>query len=448
MKTLILTIIFSTLVIVNSLSQGLTKNAKGEGAILFKGNHLTLDVVESKISFGLNNLQNKFGDDYGIIWGINASGKNESSISGLIGEGNIVPNASLNGFVGLSHSNGIPKALNDRLESQLKSYRELLEKLDASSLVDIKNIILLNTLDSDLKPLRKKQLEDLQNSLNQGIYIANLKDFQPDNKTPDNIASKEKKAIKSIIESGEKVLKNVEQQTTKLSTQISETEKEVNSTPFFQNIFFLTGGLGSTSFKLSPEIKTPFSESFIDTTFRSKNIGFGANFLFKNIIIGASYKYVLRNNMSTLKEKTYTIRTTTINNNQSLIEESKVSAYPVSEKKPYLEIPLNELNFDIIINKKLDDNSKNFLLINPYFKAQVFSRNKFVIPNNFNIGCGLYYYKESGRFIGGIFFELPDVSQAYEKLKPFEDQKLLPPYKRVLIGLTGQMTIGSFLNLF
>ncbi|MCP1384595.1 hypothetical protein [Runella salmonicolor] len=448
MKNSVLIIIFSTLVIIKSLAQGLTKNAKGEGSVLFKGNHLTLDVAESKISFGLNNLQNKFGDNCGFVWGINANGKNESGITGLIGEGTVVPNASLNGFIGVSISNGIPKALNNRLDKELASYRELLEKLDIGSMEDIKKTILMNTLGDDLKKLRENQLKALENALTQGFYIDNLKNFKSDEGTSDEIQKKEKSAIEKITISGKRILANVEKQQDKLSTDIQNTENEINTSNFFQHIIYLSGGAGSTSFKLVPQIKTPFSDSFIDTTFKSRNIGLGANFLFKNIIIGVSYKYVLRNNLSTLKEKVYIIRTKSTNDNQSLIEESKVSAYPVSEKKPYLEIPLNELNFDIVFNRKLDDKSKNLLLINPYINAQVFSRNKLVIPNNLSIGCGLYYYKESGKFLGGIYFELPDVSQAYEKLKPVDDQKLLAPYKRVVIGLTGQMTIGSFLNLF
>lgn len=452
MKKTILIFIFLTLVIIKSLAQGLTKNAKGEGSVLFKGNHLTLDVAESKISFGLNNLQSKFGDKCGFVWGINANGENESGIAGLIGEGTVVPNASLKGFIGVSTSNGIPKALNSRLDKEVASYRELLEKLDISSWEDIKNTILINTLGNDLKKLRANQLKALRNALTQGFYIENLKNFKSDEDTSDEIKKLEKDAIEKIKKSGKKILENVENQQKKLSNDIQKTENEISTSNFYQHIFYLSGGAGSTSFKLVPKITTPFNDSFINTTFLSKNLGLGANFLFKNIIIGASYKCVLRNNLATLKEKTYTIRTTTpsttANDNQVLIEESKVTAYPTSDTKQYLEVGLKELNLDVVINKKLDEKSKNFLLINPYLNAQVKSKNESVIPKNFSIGCGLYYYKESGKFLGGIYFELPDVSQAYEKLKPVVDQKLLAPQKRVVIGLTGQMTIGSFLNLF
>ena len=44
--------------------------------------------------------------------------------------------------------------------------------------------------------------------------------------------------------------------------------------------------------------------------------------------------------------------------------------------------------------------------------------------------------------------ELPDIKQNYEKAKPVTDQSLRKPLERLSFGVTGRISIGSFLNWF
>ena len=84
----------------------------------------------------------------------------------------------------------------------------------------------------------------------------------------------------------------------------------------------------------------------------------------------------------------------------------------------------------------------------PYLQSNLFSRNKLILPNTTNIGCGFYFFKNTGKFLGGFYTELADVKNSFEKMKPEEEQNLRTPLKRLSFGIVAKMTIGSFLDIF
>ena len=173
---------------------------------------------------------------------------------------------------------------------------------------------------------------------------------------------------------------------------------------------------------------------------RGGKIGVGVNFRWRNLWIGATYSYVEGNNFNGLTQKEYKWDRTSEGNGQTLVEEKTISAY----SGKFNEIDYNELVGDIVYNVNLGDSGKSHLLISPYIKGQLFSRDTSLLSNKTNIGVGLYFFKNNSKFLGGLYIELPDVNNNAEKRKPEADQNLRPAHKRLSFGITGRINLGSF----
>jgi hypothetical protein len=161
-------------------------------------------------------------------------------------------------------------------------------------------------------------------------------------------------------------------------------------------------------------------------------------------MFGATYNYRKTNNFNLLTKKDYTLRTTNTVSSQTLVQEKKITGYAGT----YGAVEINEFAFDFMWREKLDSDGKNSILINPYIRSQMFSRNKELLPNSTNIGTGFYFFQNTGKFLGGIYFELPDVNQNYEKAKPVTEQNFRKPLNRISFGITGRISLGSMLNWF
>ena len=125
-----------------------------------------------------------------------------------------------------------------------------------------------------------------------------------------------------------------------------------------------------------------------------------------------------------------------------MIKEKKITAY----SGKYGEVVVNRLNFDIIAAFKLDKEADNHILVNPYIRGNFFSRDTSLQLNTFNIGTGFYLFKKTGKFMGGLYIELPDVNNEIEKKKPLEDQNIRADFKRLTFGLVGRISINSLLS--
>jgi len=82
----------------------------------------------------------------------------------------------------------------------------------------------------------------------------------------------------------------------------------------------------------------------------------------------------------------------------------------------------------------------------PYIRIQT-STNTTLLPNTLNLGCGFYFFQQTGKFLGGFYAELPDVNNNYEKMKPTADQQLKGPLQRLTFGLVGKLSLSSFLGI-
>lgn len=419
-------------------AQGITKTAKGEGTVLYKGNNISLDIGETDLSFGFNNLQRSLGRDEAFIWGSNLKAKNESGIAGLFSKGDFVPASSLNFFSGYSFSNGIPNGLRKPYEDAMKTYTTNIEELDVALTENIKAQIQYLVSGDELQLLRDELLKKFAASRTQKEFVNSLGAMKPEKEN-------ETRAILNLETILKKVIKEFEAKVKVYEDEIERMDNKLNETTYWQLMFFGFGGITSSEFKYFKGIDSvTIGNSFSDQYFRGGHFGIGANFQYGRFMFGATYNYKKTNNFHLLTKKDYTLRTTNTVNNQALIQEKKITGYAGT----YGTVEINEFAFDFMWREKLDKEGKNSLLINPYIRSQFLSRNKELLPNSTNIGAGFYFFQNTGKFLGGIYFELPDVKQNYEKAKPVTEQSLRKPLNRISFGITGRLSIGSFLNWF
>lgn len=217
------------------------------------------------------------------------------------------------------------------------------------------------------------------------------------------------------------------------------TEKLLNS-PYQQFKAFVFGGINALEFKRFVGWNdVNLSDSFKDEYFRGGNLGIGANYQIKNWLFGISYQYLYANNFSLLSSKDYSSKVVQSQNNQSITQEKKITAY----SGDYGSFRLNQLVADFIYNLSVDKSNSYFVLVNPYFNAQLFSGNKDIYPDNFNIGSGFYLFNNKKKFLGGFYTQLNDVGNTFEKLKPIGEQNLRPASKRITFGLVATYSFNS-----
>lgn len=426
---IILCFIFSTVV----CGQGLTKNAEGESTVIMQGANIGIDIGKTELSFSFNNLQNTIGENREPVYGVSVKGGNKEGLSSLFKKGEFVPAASLDAILGYSFSNGSKASYNQAIDD-ISVRQEKFEKGFEKALPDrIKKLV----TDSDLMPEKKTALIDAIPSV---LLIDNTETkFHKLLESDDAMEHSELLKIKA----GMLLIRKEYLDRTNAYDDERDKVYESALSEYWQLILFSYGGIQGSEFKRFETFNTEnLSKSFIDESFRGGKFGGGINAQWRFLRLGFTYGYLKTNNFSLLTKKEYTLKNTVTNNEQSITEEKKITAYTGT----YGEVEVNELNLDIIVNLRLDAKAKNHVLINPYLRTQLMSRNALVLPNSTNIGLGFYFFKDSGKFLGGFYTELSDVNNNYEKAKPEADRNLRAPLERMTFGIVGKFTLNTILK--
>lgn len=428
------------------LAQGLTQNAEGQSSILFKGNSLSFDIGKTEIAFGMNNLdqipstKTKKANNY-FIKGLSIKAGSEEGIGNLFSNGDLVPNSSLRVFAGLSFSNLVDENHNNRLD-EIKKEKEKYQSKFEMNLIDTLLAIVEDetviVIDSNIK---KRVITELNEHIK--IRIKSTKDFRTFlSKYVTNDATTAL-ALREIIKRVKELEKEYETSKEKYDSLIELESKRSIENPYWKLLLFGYGGINAMSFKRFDSISiTNPAGSFIDEDQRGGHFGIGFNYQRGRFKFGVIYDYFSTNNFNYLTKKEYTLRQTTTAGSQSLIQEKKVTAYAGKFGK----VEINRLNIDVAVAFKIDKEANNYLLVNPYLRGNFYSRDTSLIPNTFNIGTGFYLFKKSGKFLGGIYVELPDVDNTIEKKKKPEDQNIRPAMKRLTLGIVAKMSLKSILS--
>lgn len=435
LTTAILIIMFSQI----AFYQGITKNAKGENSILFRGNSLTFDIGETDLSFSFNNLKTSLGKSFLPIYGFTINTKNQTGIGNLFNRGDLVPEAKATAFIGLTCSNGIPKSFKKEYQKRINDYKSSKKISFEETKSALTILVLKHTSDSNLISIRLHLLQLIENAdiLENSFNAIDLKKLNAQDSYAVGNIIKDKVALFDSI-------KNAENSSEKGLRAMEDT---YNKTNYWQLTPYIFGGVNATEFKRFIAIDSSnFKNSFQDQYHRGGQIGIGLNYQIGSLSLGLTYSYQKTNNFTLLNKKEYNLKTQQQSGNQTLTEEKKITAYSGS----YGELELNEIKVDLVYNINLLTTVKeeHYMLLNPYCRGQIFSRKQDLLPNSTNIGCGFYYFKSEGSFLGGLYVELPDIKNNYEKAKPIDEQNLRKPLERITFGIVTKFSIATALNTF
>jgi hypothetical protein len=420
-----------------TFAQLLTQSADGKSTILAKGSLISLDVAETDLAFGINNLHNSVGDTSCAIYGGSVRAKNEAGLGNLFSSGDFAPSASLRLYAGWSWSNAVLPNIEERRADlnarRIALEREFLETLQASLLLAVRQ----NR--SALGDALYKQMLDLVQKGDNLMDIVGMAAPAPG----DDPRLKDAKArIREVFDKSQAVYMKDGEAINSDNDKIDAVEQGVKYT---HGILYGFGGVEAMRFKMFNEVDSlVLSNSFEDQSFQGGHLGVGGNLQWGSLIFGASYSYLSTNTFGLLSSDEYILRETRLSGNQSLIQDKKINAY----SGDYAEVEINELNLDFAANIRLDKASKNHVLINPYFRSQLFTRDAAALPNSMNVGCGFYFFRQTGKFLGGFYVELPDLGNNYEKMKPLAEQHLRPPLKRMTFGVVAKFSFRSMQDLF
>lgn len=427
------TFLFLLAAICVAWSQSITKSADGENTILAKGSTIGLDIGKTQINLGVNNLQRVIGEPAAFIFGGQVAGENKEGVADLFSKGDFVPASKLEVFAGL-YLGTDKKDFNSQMAKSAEVFQKFEEILFSDYRKEIDSIIKTNPAYVDNE--NPKYLKEILDTIN------NAGTFKAHSDVVKKYISKDLnlEKVSTVIEKTERAWESAR----KVFQDLTDVHK-ANFMPAmpWEAMVFAYGGLSGSEFKRFTSLDTvDLGKSFTDEKFRGNRVGLGANFSIKQWRIGATYGYIKTSNFDLLSKKEYKISSQSTVGNTTLTEEKKVTAYTGT----YGEVEFNEFNIDVIYALKLDPSAQRHMLINPYLKAMMMSRNSNFLPNHTDIGCGFYIFKNSGAFIGGLYFELPDVNNNLEKAKPLADQNLRAPLERMSIGIVGKIGINALLK--
>lgn len=423
----------------NTVAQGVTKSAEGESTIFMKGSSIGLDIGKTQLGFGINNLQQALIHDYNYIGGLSVKGENKEGISNLFKQGNFVPAASLEGFIGgriaLSEKK---ESIEDRTRINKK-----LDKLDRQKIKECRELILTKVMAS--KSLSVDASQKLMKSIEPSIF--RFRDIKAviDQIKPQDTDAEAKQEWQLISDHFDELKKDYEVKRKEIQESRDTGWSQFTLKRFTEILAFGYGGINGSEFKRFTGVDlNDLSKSFTDETFRGGRGGAGINIQYGVFTLGLTYGYLKTNNYALLTKKEYSLKqvyTATDQPGQTLTEEKKITAFAGN----YGEVEFNEFNIDLIYNLRLDQQA-NYLLINPYMKSQLMSRNSIILPNSTNLGIGCYFFKSSGSFLGGFYTEIIDVNNNYERTKPEDLQNLRAPMERISFGIVAKISLSTILK--
>jgi hypothetical protein len=147
------------------------------------------------------------------------------------------------------------------------------------------------------------------------------------------------------------------------------------------------------------------------------------------MLLGFAAGFQKANNLETLKKKEFILNTTQNSENQKLVEEEKIIAYSGEFKK------FDRLDIDSDIVGFVKVGETHVMSPYGYFRWRIPIGAGDSFAKTMNIGFGANFFTEKGKHLGGIFIELPDITN---ELK--DDRKLL---NRLTLGITVKISFAK-----
>ncbi|MBL4678936.1 MAG: hypothetical protein JKY70_22505 [Mucilaginibacter sp.] len=432
-----------------SRAQFVTQSASGKGTVILPLNGVSLgfDIGKTEIAVGANNYSKaliKNNDQLFKNWffGGNLSVKNSSGIGNLVKSGDLVPEGNLLGFMGFNINNHQRlidewKASSvNKLAYLQQDRRKKLVKKYAQAIIDIIETSgdEINDVDFRTATLAKwiKKVNAAKDGYALSRVILDLKKEGGAKLEPFVAMSKDLQTIKEKEYQASLAKTDMTKEMDAAFSEFTATHHILRLTPF------IFGGLEARSFSLySGPSTVSLAKSFEDKLYRNNQVGIGINGQVGSFWVGITYAWIDGDNFSGLSSKEYTLQTKDTLHNQTLIAEKKITGY----SGKYARVKSNQLNIDLVKEFRLGDTSR--LITNVYYRGTIASRDTTALKNISGIGLGLYFLGNKGKFLGGLYVELPDIGNQAEKAKPIADQNIRPPLRRLTFGVVTKFSLSS-----
>lgn len=406
-------------------SQVFNSSAEGKNTIIVDGASFGFDLKETTLGFSYNNYFSQAPKKSRFLAGVNVTGKNTGGISNLFSSGNIVPASSLTGLLGFSRSNhsGIP--------ARSSHYQKLLQEKNALDKEYITKLVVI--FDSIKTPEVKAVFTKLQ--YRDSLLVDSLQ------KLTVNIAAKKevREDAKTSLTKLMVIYKAYYLPGYEIDKQLKKLNEQQTKANYWRFVSYTDFGINSQSFKYIKTIDTNnLASSFSKEKFRGGFVGVGVNFQYRGgFIIGGKYTYMETNNLSSLELTKYTLTTENSNATQTLKTETEIQAYGPGYKR-YAQ---HQWSTDLMFIQPVND-SLNFIF-DVYGK---YNRRANDTIQSLNIGISWFSFKPAGKFIGGLYVELPDALGQMEEDLPIEDQREW--YNRISFGVVARFNLTTMGEYF
>lgn len=421
--------------------QGLTQSADGRSTVPFSGSSISLDFAKAELSFGRNSVEKNDAEVSRLIKGVSGRVRNASGISNLFAENNFLPMSSFGGFIGISRSDLKHKqkertSVINSLDVKLSTVRTMMQARDYSFYQQL--VFWANSK----TPREQISLLTMINSAWNAYKISNLSEAVLVDFLPSTIRGSVTTLFEyhilytnalSIRDEFIATVHDLEIQKQK-AIAIPESVNRIK--------IFLFSSVDALDFKwYQGPNEDSLSNSFVNVKERGGSIGIGFNYHWKNKWFGATYSYVEANNFSSLEKREFTQNVSYTQDSLTVFEEEKFNAYAGN----YGVFPANQLNLDLIIRQKIDDQGR-FCLINVYSRTIMNTRNKELALDQTNAGLGFYYFKENSNFSFGTYFELNDFDNSKDDLNKPSERLNPTAFQRMNFGIVARYIPGTNFN--
>jgi hypothetical protein len=433
------TVIIFILSVINIYGQDV-KTGEGQSSILLETTNVGFDIGETSLSFTTNNFPQSKLRSNGSIWGLFAKGINDEGLAGIFSTSQIVPSSEISAIYGYSLSNS--REISDSYAYSQKALSDNIELLTAllPDSLERKVIDMVSKIENEEA---QKYIRDAVNSALQSDFLKYDKLEKSLKKIAENdflkkTISTEAKSIYQFVKEN-KTWSDIK----KMSAKISNNIDKVDTNPYWKFSIYGHFGLNSTKFNVFKGWDSlNIENSFEKNTFRGSNGGFGINLNLKSKwLFGFRYTYEETNNLSMLSTNDYKVTTNYISGSSTGSSQISKTAYPDEYTVAYL----NKYDFDIIRFFPLQETS--IILSDLYLRIRE-STNQSKMVSQKDLGLSASFFKEKGKFIGGIYLELPDLEQNIEKQKPVAEQEMDVWYKRLSFGVYAKFSFSSIINQF
>lgn len=418
-----------------SFAQIAAEDATGQSTIVNKNSSIAFNITDAVLTANWNNFKKlaiERQDQF--LWGLTANVKNNTGLGDLLKAGKITPESKFGGFIGWRQSLAKKRfALLDdiyRLNNIAKKYNQVTRYDEMVSKI-IENCFADTAQQSKLKGTidrlgaTAKSIKNLLDAMDKYPWDATQKACELI--VRDSLIQRQLEIAKLQPAFDDYVQNSIKDQND--LNEDGKTHKNQSIT------YFLNGGLNSNSlnFYNSTGTGASLASRFDTVKFHGAFVDLGINYDYgASWTFGISFGAEHFNNIDSLSSTDYTLKTTISQGNDQLISQNKYTAYAGS----YVSYDRANLKTDALYWATVSDDYR--LVWDVLYTRLMFPLKDSRINRSMNAGTAINFYKKTGKFAAGFYFQSNDVFNGMNSSDNFG--------KRLSFGIVAKYSFDSIVD--